>query len=276
MYSAVFARTYPATDSAQVLAAAALDGYQGVQFNLQCAGIASLPEILPEGLPQTIAEQAKSLGLKIAALSGTYNMAHPDERARVKSRAGFLNVLKAASQMGTSIVTLCTGSRDVQNMWKAHPENTTAQAWSDLRAEMDIALEVAERYGIRLGIEPEPGNVICDAKAAERFLKEVNSKQLGIVLDAANLLSAELLPQQHAVMQEAIDLLGESLLLAHAKDINSQGLVVGAGDGAVDLNAFARLVRSTGYDGALVAHGFEANRSKTSAEVVNRLCRENP
>ncbi len=38
MYPAIFGRTYPLTNSSEVLAAAASDGYRGVQFNLLSAG----------------------------------------------------------------------------------------------------------------------------------------------------------------------------------------------------------------------------------------------
>ncbi len=272
MYPAVFARTYPSTDSSEVMAAVAADGYAGVQFNLQCAGIASIPEQLPEGLAELIARQAASAGLRIAALSGTYNMAHPDPLARAKGRAGFANVVEAARRMGAPIVTLCTGSRDAANMWKAHPDNVTPEAWRDLRVELDAALVLAERAGVKLGIEPEAANVIRDAATARRLLDEVNSPLLGIVLDAANLLSPALLPRQHAVMDEAFALLGGSLLLAHAKDLDANGKVVGAGQGAVDLDAFVAHLRAAKYDGALIGHGFGPEDSRSSAVVLKRLC----
>ncbi len=52
MYSAIFGRTYPPTNSSEVLPAAASDGYLGVQFNLLSAGLASLPDELPGGLAE--------------------------------------------------------------------------------------------------------------------------------------------------------------------------------------------------------------------------------
>ena len=126
----------------------------------------------------------------------------------------------------------------------------------ELAGELDFALELAEQAGIKLGVEPEPGNVIRDARTAERLLMEVDSPHLGIVLDAANLLRAASLAQQDYVMEEAVGLLGEKVLLAHAKDIASDGSIVAAGAGAVHLGVFVKLLRSAGFDGALVGHGF--------------------
>ena len=271
MYTAIFSRTYPMKDTAMVLDAVATDGYQGVQVNLSSAGLASLPESLPAGLAARVGDEARSRGIRIAALSGTYNMAHPDQKVREASRVGFRNVIKAATEMGTSIVSLCTGSRDEQDMWKFHPDNKSRAAWADLRSELDFALTLAHESGIRLAIEPEPANVIHDAKAARRILDEVASSYLGIILDAANLLSPETLGKQHEVIGEATSLLGPSLLLAHAKDIDAAGHVVAPGEGAVDLLSFTKALRAVGYDDALIAHGFSEEKTAQAARELQRL-----
>ena len=256
MYPAIFARTYPFTNAAEVFAAAAADEYRGVQFNLVSTGLPTLPEQLPDGLAESIKHQAHAAGIALAALSGTYNMAHPDADVRASSRKSFANVVEAARRMGAPVVTLCTGSRDPENMWKHHPDNQTASAWSVLRSELDSVLPLAESAGIKLAIEPEPGNVVNHAQAARRLLDEVASPLLGIVLDPANLLSPATLSEQQQIIAEAAKLLGDSVLLAHIKDIDPSGSVTAAGRGAVDFPAFVAALRSIAYDGALIAHGF--------------------
>jgi sugar phosphate isomerase/epimerase len=258
-------------DPVKVFDAIAADGFQGVQANLSSVGLASLPEFLPDGIAERFGEQARRRGIRIAALSGTYNMARPDLSVRVASRAGFRNVIKAAAEMGTSIVSLCTGSRDEQDMWKFHPENRSAAAWADLRSELDFALSLAHESGIRLAIEPEPANVVHDARAARRILDEVASPYLGIILDAANLLSPETLRRQQEVIEEATGLLGDDILLAHAKDIDAAGHVVAPGEGAVDLLRFTRALCAVGYDDALIAHGFSEEKAAVAAKELERL-----
>jgi sugar phosphate isomerase/epimerase len=268
MYPAIFARTYTSKNAAEVFAAAAADGFSGVQFNLVSAGLPTLPEQLPHGLAEKIGHQAHAAGLALAALSGTYNMVHPDANIRAWSRKALGNVIEAARRMGAPVVTLCTGSRDPDDMWKHHPDNQSAIAWSVLRSELDFALPLAEAAGIKLAIEPEPGNVVNHAEAARRLLNEVASPLLGIVLDPANLLSPATLPQQHQVIAQAAQLLGVSLLLAHIKDIDPSGRVTAPGRGAVDLPAFVAALRSIAYDGALIAHGFS---EEYAAEVSSIL-----
>ena len=274
MYSAIFSRTYPMKDISAVLDVVAADGFAGIQANLSSAGLASLPDTLPAGTGLQVRSAADTRGIRIAALSGTYNMAHPDATVRQASRVGFRNVIKAARQMGAPVVTLCTGSRDPHDMWKFHPDNYGEAAWNDLRAELGFALALAQDAGIQLAIEPEPANIIREAKAAERLLQEMASRHLGIILDAANLLTPETLPKQHGIMNEAADLLGDALLLAHAKDIDASGHVVAPGEGSVDLVAFARTLHTVGYDGALIAHGFAADKTGAAAKALQRIIGE--
>jgi len=271
MTPGIFARTYASKDPVALFAQVREDGFTTVQFNLSCAGLESLPAQLPPGIGQAVLAAARANGLTLCALSGTYNMAHPDAAHRKAHRAGFANVLTAAREMGVSLVTLCTGSRDVSNMWRAHPDNATPEAWADLRDELDWALRMAEETDLLLAIEPEPGNVITNASLARRLLDEVGTRRLGIILDAANLLPPGALPKQAYIVAEATDLLGGDLFLVHAKDIDPQGKVVAAGHGAVDLPAFVARICSTDYDGPLVGHGFEEADAPAVAAYLSSL-----
>lgn len=270
MTPAIFSRTYPLTTAVETFAAARADGYGAVQFNLSNLGLAPLPDSLPD-LTRVRAE-ADAAGITIAALSGTWNMAHPDLAYREAMRTRFDLVLHAAQSLGTPIVTLCTGSRDAGNMWQAHPDNVTLEAWADFTTELDLALDRAALYGLRLAIEPEPANLICDARAAARILDQMRAPHLGIVLDAANLIPAGDAPRQAQILAEALDLLAPHLLLAHAKDHDATGRVVPPGDGVIDLPAFATALHAAGYDGALIGHGYEPACAARAAKFLQTLC----
>ncbi len=160
----IFSRTYQPIGIDKIFAQIAQDGFQTIQFNFSSAGLPSLPKDWPEAIIKEVMASATQSGLTICALSGTYNMAHPDVARRQADRIGFTNVVRAAQFMQVPLVTLCTGSRDATDMWSAHPDNGSPEAWVALRGELDFALELAERHGVALGVEPEPGNVVGNAK----------------------------------------------------------------------------------------------------------------
>ncbi|HEY0124731.1 MAG TPA: sugar phosphate isomerase/epimerase family protein [Rhizobium sp.] len=271
MKAGIFGRTYPYQTAREIFAQAHDDGFRAIQFNLSGVGLPSLPSEIPPGTLETVAALAASFDLEIAALSGTYNMGHPDTNVRIGARSGFENVVRAATMIGAPLVTLCTGSRHPSDMWAFHPNNASAEAWRDMRAELDFALGLAADHGLRLGIEPEPGNIVADARLARRLLDEVGAAApLGIVLDAANLVGHKL-EHQHAVMNEAVDLLGDRLVLAHVKDVSGLEHVTCPGDGKVDLVAFTALLRAAGYDGALVGHGFAAADTRRAGDYLTKL-----
>ena len=265
----IFAKTFPGTRAPPVLIAAREAGYASVQFNLACCGLPSMPDVLPSGTAAAIAEASARTGVAIAALSGTYNMIHPDEAVRAQGLRRLEVLLSEAQAMGTSLVTLCTGTRDPQDQWRYHPGNDTPGAWADLLTEMEKAVALAEHYGVDLGIEPEHANVVSSAGRAARLLRQVPSERLVIVLDPANLMENAATDQPH-LFAEAADLLGDRIGMAHAKDRDAAGAVVPAGSGIVDFDAFFGELARVGFAGPVVTHGLAA----TDAAAVARFLRQ--
>jgi sugar phosphate isomerase/epimerase len=272
MLPAVFSRTYSVPGIAAVLASIVADGFRAAQMNLASFGMESLPAALDAPALDRGREAAARLGLSMVALSGTWNMAHPDPEYRAAMRPRFVQVLTAAQALGVPVVTLCTGSRDPADMWAHHPDNGSARAWADFRAELDLALDQALARGLTLAIEPEPGNVIRDARAARRLIDQVGAPHLKIILDAANLIGTGGLDRQGAIVAEALDLLGPQVILAHAKDIDAMGRVVAPGRGAIDLPGFVAALKASGFDGPLIGHGFPAEDSAVAGRALTALC----
>lgn len=195
--------------------------------------------------------------ITVSALSGTYNMIHPDVQKRRDGLNMLRSVAAACEPLGTSVITLCTGSRDVDSMWRAHPDNNTAAAWNDLVDSMTQALEVAAAYNVTLAIEPEVANVVDSAKKARRLIDEMQSPLLKVVMDGANIFHKGELPRMREILDEAFELLGEDIVLAHAKDLDRDGQAghLAAGTGLLDYEQYLGLLKRTGYEGPVILHG---------------------
>jgi sugar phosphate isomerase/epimerase len=266
MRAGIFAKTFAGTDPLTVLTAAKTAGYTTVQYNMACSGLPAMPDTIPESTTTAIREAARQTGVTIAAVSGTYNMIHPDPAIRATGLARLATLITAARAMGTDMVTLCTGTRDPDDQWRAHPDNTTPAAWVDLLTEMEKVLPLAEAAGIRLGIEPELANVIDSAAAARRLIDTLQSPALAIVLDPANLFETG--PDHRDIIARATDLLADRIAMAHAKDRAPDGSFVAAGQGVIDFAHFTACLRAAGFDGDLVTHGLTAEESPTVARYL--------
>jgi sugar phosphate isomerase/epimerase len=240
-------------------------GLMHMQFSMACGGLPAMPDAVDDATRETIEAALRAHPIRVEALSGTFNMCHPDPQARALGLKR-LEVLMACCQwLDTSLVTLCSGTRHPADMWAPHPDNGTAQAWHDMRQTLDKALEMAEMYDVVLGIEPESANVVSDVARAERLLREVRFYRLKIVFDPANLFEREPLPVIHRRIEEGLDRLGEFIVSAHAKDRNERGEVVAAGKGLVPFDRYLTGLKNTGYRGNLMLHGLPAD------EVANAL-----
>lgn len=271
MQLGIFAKTFPVTGAAEVLAAVRAAGYSTTQFNLACLGGASMPDTLDARTCEQVRAAAQAAGVSIAAVSGTYNMAHPDAAVRSRGLARLGALIEGAHAMGTRMVSLCTGSRDADDQWRHHPDNATEAAWAVMRNEMAQALQMAEQHDVDLGIEPELANVVSSAPAAQRLLSELPSPRLKVILDPANLFEIAGPDRARGVIAEAVDLLGPYIAMAHAKDRAADGSFVAAGTGVIDFAHFVANLRAAGFDGPLVTHGLSAGEAASVAEFLARI-----
>jgi sugar phosphate isomerase/epimerase len=266
----IFAKTFAGNDPATVLHAARAAGFAAVQYNMACSGLDAMPDHLPENAAQLIATAAQQSGVAIAAVSGTYNMIHPDAAVRETGLRRLGVLIEAAAAMGTGMVTLCTGTRDPLDQWRGHPDNGSSEAWHDLTVEMAKACALAEAHNVRLGIEPELANVIDSAAKARRLIDTLGSKTLAIVLDPANLFEVLPLPAQRDLISHAVDLLADRIVMAHAKDRDAQGGFATAGMGVVDFPHFLNRLRRAGFDGDLITHGLTAAEAPGVAAFLTK------
>ena len=264
----VFAKVFVRPTLADGFDAVRGAGLDTVQFNMSCAGLPTLPEAIEASRADEIAALARDRGITLAAVSGTFNMIHPDRGERRAGLARLGVLLAACRRLGVPLVTLCTGSRDPSDMWRRHADNDRPEAWRDLVESLNEALWMAAEHGVTLGVEPEVSNVIDSAVKCRRLLDELGSPYLKAVLDGANLFHAGELPRMRDILDEACDLLAGDIALAHAKDLARDGEAGdrAAGTGVLDYKHYLAGLRRARYDGPLILHGL--NETEVAASVA--------
>ncbi|HUC14667.1 MAG TPA: TIM barrel protein [Acidimicrobiales bacterium] len=232
----IFARIFTRPTAAEVAAAVAGAGFGLVQLNLSCIGEPTVPPVGAAIDFAGIRSAFEAHGVRIWGLSCTYNLVHPDLawRSEYSARAEWL--IGRAPELGAEVVTLCSGTRDAEDMWRAHPSNSSPEAWAELRAGLDKLLPAAEGAGVRLGIEPEAGNIVADGGRASDLLAELGNDAgfIGIVLDPANLVTPATAFDQDRILRHAFGVLGGETVALHAKDVVATGSYAAAGLGQLD------------------------------------------
>jgi sugar phosphate isomerase/epimerase len=257
----IFAKTFSGPSPLEVLQAAAASGYACVQYNMACSGMSPLPPHIEPAVADSVRHASLKTGVDIAAVSATYNMIHPDIATRKAGRQSFEAIASAAGRIGTKLLTVCTGSLDAEDQWRHHPDNQGDAAWREMTNEFQILVEIADRYDILIGVEPELANVVNSAQRARALIDSIGSDRIRIVFDPANLFEEATPEEQRAIIAEAACLLRDRIEIAHAKDRNADGSFATAGKGVIDYRHYVAALRSIGFHGELVAHGLSAEEA---------------
>lgn len=270
MTPGIFAKTFVRPTVEECFAAVSRLHLRCIQFNFACAGLPSLPEAIEPAMADRIRKAAAEERLEIAAVSATFNMIHPDPAVRRDGLRKLGVIAGACAGLGTPVISLCTGTRDPQDMWRRHPDNDLPEAWRDLHVTLTKALTTADKHGVTLGVEPETGNVVDSARAARRLLDEMKSPRLKIILDPANLFRPGDLPRMGEILDEAFDLLGNDLVLAHAKELDPEGHASSQalGNGALDWERYLVLLKAAKFEGPLILHGFDEKDAAASVKFL--------
>jgi sugar phosphate isomerase/epimerase len=161
-------------------------------------------------------------------------------------------------------------------MWRRHPDNDSKEAWTDMVRAIRSALQMTEASGTTLAFEPEVSNVIDSAIKARRLIDEIGSPRLRVVIDPANLFHRGELPRMSQILDEALELLGDEIVLAHAKDLSHDGEAghEAAGTGKLDYPRYLKLLKQIGFQGSLIIHGLREDQVPTTVAFLRRLIDE--
>ncbi len=266
----LFAKTFDRPTLEETFDAVVASGVRHVQFNMSSAGLPSMPDEIDAAISERIRRESESRDIVISAVSGTYNIIHPDPQVRLDALRRLRVVAESCRAVGSSVVTLCTGTCDPDYLWSAHPNNSLPESWADMVREMAKAVEIAEQADVTLAVEPEVSNVMDSAANARRLLDELASPRVKVVMDGANLFPAGSLPRMPEILREAFDLLGGDIVLAHAKDLSRDGEAghEAAGTGLLDYDLYVSLLASCGYDGPLLLHSLRESQVPASVAFL--------
>jgi sugar phosphate isomerase/epimerase len=269
----IFSKTFVRPSLEQVLDAVVERGLRHIQFNLSSVGLPTLPAELQDIHCAAIHEELQTRGLAITAISGTFNIIHPDPHARAQGLER-LRVLAAASKaLGTDLITVSTGTRNPEDLWRGHPDNDSPSAWRDMLGSMEQIAQVGEECGVRFAFEPEQANVVNSTRKARELLDALRSRYVGVLIDPANLLNRENMSISREVLTEAFNLVGGEILLAHAKDISATGTFgnLTLGKGVLDFAHYFRLLKSVGFKLPVIGHGFSEAEVADSFDYLSRI-----
>ena len=268
-------------------------GLDGAEIIWQDDYSAAIPESGSEKLVAEIKKLASDLGMEIAALTpymSGYNSLDEKERKRDLDR--LFRCLDVAADLECKSIRVYAGSYKPGD---AEPQ----EKWKFLVESLQYAGEAAQKAGVQLCVENHFNTMTVSAEQTVALMKDVNSQNVGILYDQANLTFTHQEPYQ-----VAIPLQKDWIRYVHVKDLifidpdkpfsADEVAVVKAedrairsriiGEGSLDWKEILRGLMQIGYDGYL---SFEIEYRwhpqdlpapelgfKTSAMTLRRMLKE--
>ncbi len=187
------------------------------------------PQVMEEALAERIGGWAQEAGLRVCATGW-----HADFVADDAIYEQMQQLIPLAPLMDADIFIIACVGRGEGASWETAVERTSRLC------------ELAERAGVRLALEYEPGFMVDDAETMLRLMDEVGSDLLRANADLGHVFLQEEDPL------ETIERLGRRIVHCHVENMATgvhQHLPPWEGD--MDLGAYIGALSDTGYDGAL-------------------------
>ena len=168
--------------------------------------------------PGLAAQVRHDLGdIDLAVLGCYLNLTHPDEATYRDILKRYSAHLQLARWMNAGCVGTETGNPNAGYTYDPARSHTPEALEMFIRRAAPV-VECAEHFGVTLAIEPVYTHIVHDGKAARKVLDAIASDNLKIILDPVNLLHTDNVERRDDVIREAIDLLGDDVVIIHMKD----------------------------------------------------------
>lgn len=177
-------------------------------------GVKSYADVTPALVEETAAA-VKETGVSIA-VHGTYvELSLVEEEQRKKQVADFISQIPHTKMLQAR----CQGS-ETTNMAKQPAGTRREDAQRALLRSLEEIMPHAEAAGITVAVEPVFYHAMNTPEAAKMVLDSIQSPNLKIIFDAANLISYEDRNHQEAMWDRAMTLWGDKIVCVHIKGVN--------------------------------------------------------
>lgn len=168
------------------------------------------------GLAYYISKRLKENNIHVAVLGCYINPTNPIEEKRKAAVATFIEHLKYARMLGADMVGTETGRLDEN--FKIVPGTYTEGAYQLLLKSMREIVAAAEKLGVIVGVEGVATHTLYSPEMMLRFLRDIDSPNVEVILDPVNLLDRNNYTDQEHVIDKVFDYYGDRVSVMHIKD----------------------------------------------------------
>jgi len=185
--------------------------------------------------------------VRFHALHLCVNNIHPDMAERRKINRRVVGLIETAERLGVSFVVTHTGSKSPDRPTLPHRDNWTETAWKDSVEALN------------------PAN-INNPSAHLRLREDIGDPRVKVTLDPTNMINSATYYRTTELVNDCFDLLGETILYAHAKDVLWTPVMLPAfewvvpGEGTMDYEVYLTHLSRMDYPRSLLLEFLDKER----------------
>lgn len=244
----IFTRNHPVEEAAQLIASYGLDGVQVPTWYHEYEQYNSRhPEMNPAAFPDDAVAKIRgafaAAGLETFCMDSYNNISAQDPGALQMAVDSMKKSIDASPAFGCNVIVTEAGRRGVGGFERC-------------LASMRELLPLAEQAGVTLCVEPSYAQSVPNSWTMRGLIEEAGSPNLKVLLDPANILCYD-------DTARPFDVLGEDIILAHAKDctVDEKGMpsFPSAGEGEVDWHLFVERLMDLDEVPLIIEYATEEN-----------------
>ncbi len=191
------------------------DGWTCAQlaFKKLVEGVKNYEDVTPEVVKE-VAAAMQEVPLDIAVLGTYVELGTLDEEKRQKDVADFISQIPVCKALNIP----CMGS-ETSSIERLPSGATHKDALRALFKSLEAILPEAERQGVTVALEPVYRGTMNSVETTRMILDTMQSPNLKIILDAANLMGPEWVEKQDVLYGRAIESWGDLIMALHFKGV---------------------------------------------------------
>jgi sugar phosphate isomerase/epimerase len=248
-------------------------GFDGIQLVINKALIEE-PE-LTEAAFKTLSTHQQ--GVEVLLLGSYFNPIHSNHEKVQQGVDRFLKQLELAHTLNTAFVASETGSYN-DDQWTYHEQNHTKTAYDQVLSVFKPLVKKAESVGKTVLVEAAYGHVIFSPYSLKRFVMDLDSPNVKVIIDLFNLLNLRNHRNHESILKEALHLLKEDIAVFHLKNYQLQEgklVQVGLNKGLFDYKKLLPMMLSSNPDAYYIFEGITGDDIIESMAYIKQIKEEN-
>lgn len=191
------------------------DGWVCTQlaFKKLIEGVSSYEDVTPE-LVKEVQAAMKEVPLDVAVLGTYVELGALDDVKRDKEVADFISQISVCKMLQIP----CMGS-ETTSISRLPAGVTHEDALKVLLKSLETIMPEAERQGVNVALEPVWAHTMNSVETTSRVLDSIQSPNLKIIFDPANLMGPEWVDKQDVLYGSAMESWGELVMAVHFKGV---------------------------------------------------------